>query len=183
MRVFPIQPFEGLEQTGGDDRDDHRHTLAGDAPVRAVQYVRMSTEHQQYSTENQADAIRQYADRHGFEIVRTYADEGRSGLRLEGRDALKRLIADVESGAADFSTILVYIVRFVLALREVAFNPTNISPCRPALRGAGASRLVGRATEPVTRGRGKRWAGSSRPALYRTWPPGTSYRAAFTSRP
>ena len=68
----------------------------------------MSTEHQQYSTENQADAIRQYADRHGFEIVRTYADEGRSGLRLEGRDALQRLIADVESGAADFSAILVY---------------------------------------------------------------------------
>jgi len=49
-----------------------------------------------------------YADRHGYEIVRTYADEGRSGLRLEGRDALQRLIADVESGAADFSRILVY---------------------------------------------------------------------------
>ena len=94
--------------TGGDDRDDHQHTLTGKAPVRAAQYVRMSTEHQQYSTENQADAIRQYADRHGYEIVRTYADEGRSGLRLEGRDALQRLIADVESGAADFSRILVY---------------------------------------------------------------------------
>ena len=68
----------------------------------------MSTEHQQYSTENQADAIRQYADRHGFEIVRTFADDGRSGLQLKGRDALQRLIADVESGAADFGTILVY---------------------------------------------------------------------------
>jgi DNA invertase Pin-like site-specific DNA recombinase len=68
----------------------------------------MSTEHQQYSTENQADAIRQYADRHGFEIVRTFADDGRSGLQLKGRDALQQLIADVESGAADFGTILVY---------------------------------------------------------------------------
>jgi DNA invertase Pin-like site-specific DNA recombinase len=68
----------------------------------------MSTGHQQYSTENQADAIRQYADRHGFEIVRTFADDGRSGLQLKGRDALQQLIADVESGAADFGTILVY---------------------------------------------------------------------------
>ena len=28
---------------------------------RAAEYVRMSTEHQQYSTENQADKIREYA--------------------------------------------------------------------------------------------------------------------------
>jgi DNA invertase Pin-like site-specific DNA recombinase len=68
----------------------------------------MSTEHQKYSTENQAQAIREYAERRGFEIVRTYADEGKSGLRLDGRDALKRLIQDVESGDADFTAILVY---------------------------------------------------------------------------
>jgi pimeloyl-ACP methyl ester carboxylesterase len=29
--------------------------------IRAAQYVRMSTEHQQYSTENQADVLREYA--------------------------------------------------------------------------------------------------------------------------
>jgi DNA invertase Pin-like site-specific DNA recombinase len=68
----------------------------------------MSTEHQKYSTENQAEAIRQYAARRGLEIVHTYADEGKSGLRLDGRDALKRLIDDVQSGKADFTTILVY---------------------------------------------------------------------------
>ena len=76
--------------------------------IRAAEYVRMSTEHQKYSTENQAKAIRQYADVHHMEIVRTYADEGKSGLSIEGRDALKRLIDDVEKGRADFSTILVY---------------------------------------------------------------------------
>lgn len=81
----------------------------GNAPrVRAAEYVRMSTDHQKYSTENQADAIRQYAESRGFEIVRTYADEGKSGLRVDGRDALKRLIDDVQSGNADFATILVY---------------------------------------------------------------------------
>ena len=76
--------------------------------VRAAEYVRMSTEHQKYSTENQADAIRRYAVARGFEVVRTYADEGKSGLRLDGRDALKRLIDDVENRHADFETILVY---------------------------------------------------------------------------
>src|SRR5512134_3776203 len=77
-------------------------------PLRAAQYVRMSTDHQQYSTENQAETIREYAQRHGLLIVRSYADEGKSGLRLEGRDQLQRLIADVESGSADFQVVLVY---------------------------------------------------------------------------
>jgi len=49
----------------------------------------MSTEHQQYSTENQLDTIRLYAAAHSLEIIKTYTDAGKSGLRLEGRDALK----------------------------------------------------------------------------------------------
>lgn len=77
-------------------------------PVRAAQYVRMSTEHQKYSTENQADIIAQYAARRGFEIVRTYEDAGKSGLRLDGRLSLQALIADVRSGSADFEAVLVY---------------------------------------------------------------------------
>ena len=76
--------------------------------VRAAQYVRMSTEHQQYSTNNQADKILEYAQRRNIEIVRTYADEGKSGLSLDGRASLQRLIADAESGQADFSLVLVY---------------------------------------------------------------------------
>ena len=43
-----------------------------------------------------------------MEIVRTYADAGKSGLRLDGRDSLKQLLADVEAGQTDFATILVY---------------------------------------------------------------------------
>ena len=77
-------------------------------PTRAAQYVRMSTEHQQYSTSNQEDAIREYASRRGFEVVRTYADEGRSGLSVSGRDGLRALIDDVHNGRADFKAILVY---------------------------------------------------------------------------
>ncbi|EPL3088756.1 recombinase family protein [Pseudomonas aeruginosa] len=76
--------------------------------LRAAQYVRMSTEHQQYSTENQGDKILEYAARRNIEIVRTYADEGKSGLRIDGRRALQQLIKDVEAGIADFQIILVY---------------------------------------------------------------------------
>lgn len=76
--------------------------------TRAVIYARMSTEHQQYSTENQCDVIMEYAARNSMDVIRTYADEGKSGLRLDGRDSLKRLIADVESPDRDFDCILVY---------------------------------------------------------------------------
>jgi DNA invertase Pin-like site-specific DNA recombinase len=75
---------------------------------RAAEYVRMSTEHQKYSTENQSDAIRAYANDRGLEMVRTYADAGKSGLRIEGRAALQQLIRDVQEGNADFDVILVY---------------------------------------------------------------------------
>lgn len=77
-------------------------------PRRAAEYVRMSTEHQKYSTENQSDSIRAYARDHGMELVRTYADAGKSGLRIEGREALQQLIRDVQEGNADFDVILVY---------------------------------------------------------------------------
>jgi len=83
-------------------------TLTENQTFRAAQYVRMSTEHQQYSTLNQADKIREYADKRGIEIVRTYADDGKSGLSIGGRASLQRLIADVESGNTDFKLILVY---------------------------------------------------------------------------
>src|SRR6478752_1095079 len=72
-------------------------------PIHAVQYVRMSTEHQQYSTENQRDVIRQYAEKRGMDIIFTYEDAGKSGLRLDGRNALQQLIRDVETGQAKFS--------------------------------------------------------------------------------
>lgn len=68
----------------------------------------MSTEHQQYSTENQASKIREYANGRGIEIIRTYADAGKSGLRIDGREALQRLLRDVESGSNEFQMILVY---------------------------------------------------------------------------
>jgi len=74
----------------------------------AAKYVRMSTEHQQYSIDNQADAISRYARDHNMEIVRTYTDSGKSGLTIQHRPGLRQLIADVERGSPGYAAILVY---------------------------------------------------------------------------
>ncbi len=76
--------------------------------LRAALYLRMSTDMQKYSTENQALVLLAYAERNNLEVVRTYEDSGKSGVAINGRDALQQLIADVESGRNDFEVILVY---------------------------------------------------------------------------
>src|SRR5437762_4223383 len=82
----------------------------GDSETRgncAAAYVRMSTEHEQYSTSNQMDVIKEYAKRRGLEIIKEYSDEGKSGLNIQGRDSLAQMIKDVQAGVK-FSSILVY---------------------------------------------------------------------------
>jgi DNA invertase Pin-like site-specific DNA recombinase len=76
--------------------------------IPAAQYLRMSTEHQQYSLENQSLAIQKYADSHGFEVVRTYSDAAKSGLVLRLRTGLQQLLRDVVGGASGYGAILVY---------------------------------------------------------------------------
>lgn len=76
--------------------------------VRVAQYVRMSTDHQQYSIENQTDLIHQYAEACDMEIVRTYSDGAKSGLQIKGRDAFQKLIDDIENNKADFQAVLIY---------------------------------------------------------------------------
>ncbi len=84
--------------------------LADDAAaaIPAAAYVRMSTEHQQYSTENQLDRIKEYAARRKMNLVRVFEDAGKSGLNVRGRDSLRKMIAEVEAGTADFKCILAY---------------------------------------------------------------------------
>ncbi|MBZ9763309.1 recombinase family protein [Mesorhizobium sp. CA8] len=75
--------------------------------IPAAQYIRMSTEHQRYSLDNQVGAIGEYAEARGFAIVQTYADAGKSGLSLKGRAGLQKLLADVVTGQRNYSAILV----------------------------------------------------------------------------
>ena len=74
----------------------------------AAAYVRMSTEHQQYSTSNQLDVINEYARKLNMTIVKVYSDQGKSGLNIEGREALGRLLKDVREGRAEYGNILVF---------------------------------------------------------------------------
>src|SRR5258708_26131726 len=73
-----------------------------------AQYLRMSTEHQQYAPENQAASIRRYAEGHGFTVVRTYSDPAKSGLFLKNRRGLRDLLQDVTGGNTEYEAILVY---------------------------------------------------------------------------
>jgi DNA invertase Pin-like site-specific DNA recombinase len=79
-----------------------------DQLIPTAQYLRMSTEHQQYSLANQSSAIQIYAEAHGFEIVRTYSDSAKSGLVLRHRTGLQQLLQDVVRGDAGYQIILVY---------------------------------------------------------------------------
>lgn len=76
--------------------------------MRAAEYVRVSTDQQQYSIVNQQAAIAEYADQRDYKIVKTYADPAKSGLDIKHRPGLQRLIDDVVGGHADFQAVLVY---------------------------------------------------------------------------
>lgn len=65
---FPPEPEKPAESTDTTDATSRS---------RAAQYVRMSSEHQQNSTENQSDVIRRYAEGRNMKIVETYIETGR----------------------------------------------------------------------------------------------------------
>jgi len=62
--------------------------------IPAAQYLRRSTEHQQYSLDNQQSTIARYAEGYGFSVVQTYAD-ARTGVVLGRRCGLRQLLQDV----------------------------------------------------------------------------------------
>jgi DNA invertase Pin-like site-specific DNA recombinase len=88
----------------------HHNKTNGEPPLdrrKAAIYVRMSTDHQKYSIENQSAAMESYAARHQMDVVKTYTDGGKSGLSISGREGLQGLIADVKNGTIEYSVILV----------------------------------------------------------------------------
>ena len=56
--------------------------------VPAAQYVRVSTERQEYSLDCQFAGISQYAQQNGFVVCQTYCDEAKSGLVITHRTGL-----------------------------------------------------------------------------------------------
>lgn len=74
---------------------------------KAAAYVRMSTEHQVYSIENQLSAIESYCDLNELDLVQVYTDAGRSGLTFVKRPGIRSLISDVQAGDAGFEILVV----------------------------------------------------------------------------
>ena len=76
-------------------------------PIPSAQYLRRSTEHQQYSLDNQQATIAEYADQYGFSVVQDYID-ARTGVVLGRRSGLRQLLEDAMSGHAAYKAVLVY---------------------------------------------------------------------------
>ena len=82
--------------------------MTNDQHIPAAQYLRMSTEHQRYSLDNQFEGIQRYAESHGFKVVHTYSDGAKSGVALKRRTGLRQLLQDVICGSPAYRAILVY---------------------------------------------------------------------------
>src|SRR6516225_8667936 len=71
---------------------------------RAALYMRVSTKGHGQTTDTQALALREYAERRGFEVAGEYRDEGISGSK-DSRPALDRLMKDAR--ARKFDVVIV----------------------------------------------------------------------------
>src|SRR5216683_5510100 len=76
--------------------------------VPAAEYLRVSTERQEYSLTCQSERIAKYARENGFEVYHTYCDEAKSGLEIGRRTGLSQLLQDVVGGKQSYRAILVY---------------------------------------------------------------------------
>lgn len=73
----------------------------------AAQYIRMSTDRQDLSPLIQKDAIAAFARANSIDVVKSYEDQGKSGVAISNRRALRELLKDVTEGPS-FTEILVY---------------------------------------------------------------------------
>jgi len=76
---------------------------------KAVAYYRHSAQdRQENSVEIQQDQVRRFAEEHGVEIIREFADRGKSGLSTEGRHGFNEMIRDYVQGDSEgFDYVLV----------------------------------------------------------------------------
>lgn len=72
--------------------------------ILAAAYIRMSRDKQADSPERQRRQIEEYAQRHGFKIVRWYRDDGMTGTESAKRAGYQQLLTDAPMGA--FSAVL-----------------------------------------------------------------------------
>lgn len=79
--------------------------------VRAVGYVRRSTDRQEQSIGDQKQAIEAYAAEHELRLLRFYVDDAISGTSTVGRRAFQELVEHAQRPSCDLDLILVYDVK------------------------------------------------------------------------
>ncbi|MBF0448855.1 MAG: recombinase family protein [Magnetococcales bacterium] len=95
-----------LAEAGHDDEEDEPQTSS--TPSRVALYIRTATvDPDREFLNKQMKQLIEYAAAHGMEIARSYVDEGKSGLTLNGREGLEELLDDIQSGRADFEAVLI----------------------------------------------------------------------------
>lgn len=105
-------------------------------------YVRVNQE--QEGLDNQLQALRAYCEANGKEIYAEYVDEGVSGISMEGRHSLQRLLEDAEKQefhevivwklnrlarkSVDLLTVINKLDELEIAFRSITRNFENSSP-------------------------------------------------------
>jgi len=90
------------------------------AGLKAVGYVRVSTDEQAregQSLEVQASRVAAYCQAKGWELLRTYTDEGESGKSLS-RPGIRTLIEDLKSNGVDV-VVIVKLDRLTRSIRDL----------------------------------------------------------------
>ena len=75
--------------------------------IRAVGYLRRSTDQQDRSIPDQQAYVQRWADEHGYVVHRWFTDDAISGTSTKDREEFERMIAAAENGR-DFDAILCY---------------------------------------------------------------------------
>ena len=79
--------------------------------LRAVGYVRRSTDRQEQSIPDQKRAIERHAAEHGLKLLRFYTDDAISGTSTVRRRAFLAMIADAQRPSCDFGVVIVYDIK------------------------------------------------------------------------
>lgn len=87
---------------------------------RVALYIRVSTDTQAKEGDSipaQREALRKYAEEHGYVIVGEYVDEGISGRKFKERDELQRMLEDVRKKKID-TILFTKLDRFYRSIRH-----------------------------------------------------------------
>lgn len=76
--------------------------------IPAIVYARASTDHQEFSVNDQLKSIKEWAKHHSYKIVKVYMDDGISGAYAAKRPGFLSMIEDVTSGLSGAKALLIW---------------------------------------------------------------------------